>query len=86
MMEQCRKLYEYAYLVEQVRLHLAQGLVLAAAIDQAVEECIKKGILEEFLLTPRDRILEKLQKRFSLDREAAVVYYKKYAPAAEDKK
>ncbi len=138
LMEQCRKLYEYAYLVEQARAHLAQGLVLAEAIDRAVEECIKKGILEEFLLkhraevkqmilteyneelhiqnereiarkegmdqgiekgreqgikalildnleegTPKERILEKLQRRFDLDKNTAAVYYEKYSPEAE---
>lgn len=140
LMEQCRKLHEYAYLVEQVRDHLSQGMVLTAAVDRAVETCIKHGILKEFLLkhraevkqmilseydeelhirserelamsegilkgrqegiqqgiqqgiqvlildnledgTPTERILEKLQRRFDLDRETAARYLEQYSPS-----
>lgn len=144
LMRQCRKLYEYSYLVEAVRKGLSKGMVLAAAIENAVETCIKEGILETFLLknraevkqmilteydeerhiqnerelakeealrqgrqegreegrqegiralildnleenVPKERILEKLQKRFLLDRETAVRNYDQYASEAEEK-
>ena len=65
LMEQCRKLYEYAYLVEMVRAYLSQGLVLATAIDRAVEECIKKGILEEFLLKHRAEVKQMILTEYN---------------------
>ena len=56
LMKQCRKLYEYAYLVEQVRIYLSQGIKLKTAVDRAVEKCIKEGILKSFLMKNRAEV------------------------------
>ena len=53
-----RKLYEYAYLVHEVRQDLNQGLKLEAAVDRAVNECIKHDILKGFLLKHREEVRE----------------------------
>ena len=45
LMKGCRKLYEYAYLVDMVRSYLNEGLRLEAAVNRAVEDCIKNDIL-----------------------------------------
>ena len=48
LMDSCRKLYEYAFLIEQIRLGLAKGLKLEAAVDAAVDICVKEKILSRF--------------------------------------
>lgn len=48
LMEACRLLKEYAQYVAQVRAY-AEKLPLAEAIESAVDDCIKNGILADFL-------------------------------------
>ena len=48
LMEQCQILKEYAMYVAKVRKY-AQNMKLEKAVNRAVDECIKKGILAEFL-------------------------------------
>ena len=48
LMEQCQTLKEYAQYVKCVRRY-AKKFELADAIEQAVDECIRKNILSEFL-------------------------------------
>lgn len=43
LMENCRKLYEYAYFIKEIREQLAQGMTRKAAVDLAVEKCIQEG-------------------------------------------
>ncbi len=52
----CRKLYEYSYLIEEIRKELAQGYTLSAAIDRAIDTCIQNGILEDLLRKERVRV------------------------------
>ena len=64
LMKGCRKLYEYAYLVDRVRCCLNQGLRLEAAINQAVEDCIKNDILKGFLLKHREEVREMILSEY----------------------
>lgn len=45
LMEQCRKLYEYAYFIDAIRRRLGEGLTREAAVDGAISECIAGNIL-----------------------------------------
>ena len=47
--EACRTLKEYMLYVEKVRVY-AKDLSIDDAVDRAVDECIRQGILREFLL------------------------------------
>ena len=47
-MEQCQTLREYAQYVAKVR-NYTKDMELDAAVERAVEECIREGILAEFL-------------------------------------
>ena len=49
IMKGCRKLWEYAYLVEEIRKGIKAGLWLEEAVDRAVEHCIENEILADFL-------------------------------------
>lgn len=48
LMEACRMLKEYAQYVEQVRKH-AKDRELAQGVEEAVDYCIRNGILADFL-------------------------------------
>ena len=56
LMQNCRKLYEYSYFVEAVRMRLDKGLKLDAAVDAAVKECIEGGVLADFLRKHRAEV------------------------------
>ena len=48
IMEQCKELKEYMLYVDRIREYLLD-MDLEAAVARAVDECIKEGILAEFL-------------------------------------
>ena len=64
MMKSCRKLYEYAFLINAVRSRLNEGLHLEAAVDQAVEDCIQNDILKSFLLKHREEVREMILSEY----------------------
>ena len=55
-MEQCRILGEYAQYVEKVREN-AETMSLDSAVKEAVDECIQKGILADFLRVNRAEVI-----------------------------
>ena len=55
-MEQCRIFGEYAQYVEKVREN-AETMSLDSAVKEAVDECIQKGILADFLRVNRAEVI-----------------------------
>ena len=55
LMEQCRVLKEYAQYVSRVRKYVRK-MGLDAAVHRAVDECIREGILAEFLQQNRAEV------------------------------
>ena len=55
LMEQCQTLKEYAIYVARVRKY-ASELNLNDAVERAITECIKDGILVEFLRKNRSEV------------------------------
>lgn len=68
LMDACRELYEYAYLIEQVRIGTRAGLALPDAIDQAVLHCIEHDILKRFLTHHRAEVTCMILKEFDLNK------------------
>ena len=56
IMSQCQKLYEYAYLIEEIRKHIRQGYRLEAAVEHAIDHCIEQDILADFLRRRRAEV------------------------------
>ncbi|MBM6949576.1 hypothetical protein H6A20_13235, partial [Mordavella massiliensis] len=48
LLEACQTLKEYSLYVDRVRRH-AQELPVEEAVERAIRECIREGILAEFL-------------------------------------
>ena len=57
LMEQCRTLKEYSHYVERVRKYAAQ-MELNEAVELAITECIREGILSDFLSRNRAEVLK----------------------------
>lgn len=56
LFDKCRTLYEYAYFVDRIRRNLAV-MELGRAVERAVDECIEKNILREFLLEQKAEVI-----------------------------
>lgn len=67
-MSKCRKLYEYAFLIKEIRTQLASGKKLKAAVDSAVSLCIQEGILEQFLRKHRAEVTGVILTEYNQER------------------
>lgn len=56
LFDKCRSLYGYAYFIDQIRQNLAV-MELERAVETAVNECIEKNILKEFLLEQKAEVI-----------------------------
>ena len=65
-MQHCSTLNEYAQYVARVR-HYATDMPLNQAVECAVDECIQKGILTEFLTRNRNEVIS--MSIFEYDKE-----------------
>ena len=69
-MEHCQTLKEYAQYVAKVRKYTSLGeLLLEEAVECAVEECIKEGILAEFLIQNRAEVISMSIFEYNKDEE-----------------
>ena len=66
LMQHCSMLKEYAQYVARVR-HYATDMPLNQAVERAVDECIQKGILTEFLTRNRNEVIS--MSIFEYDKE-----------------
>lgn len=56
LLDKCESLYGYAYFVETIR-HNLQNMELGKAVEMAVEECINKNILKNFLTEQKAEVI-----------------------------
>ena len=66
LMQHCNTLNEYAQYVARVR-HYASDMSLNHAVECAVDECIREGILAEFLTRNRNEVIS--MSIFEYDKE-----------------
>ena len=64
MMERCPMLYEYSIFIGEIRKNTEAGMMLVDAIDTAVDECIKRGILADILRSNRAEVTDMLLKEY----------------------
>lgn len=57
LMDQCHRLWEYSYFVERVNAGLREGKGLKISAEDAIEECLREGILEDVLRESRREVL-----------------------------
>ena len=74
LMQHCSMLKEYAQYVARVR-HYASDMPLNEAVKNAVDECIREGILAEFLTRNRNEVIS--MSIFEYDKELEEKNYEK---------
>ena len=57
LMERCRTLREYSEFIARIRKHIDEEASIQEAVEQAVSECIREGILAEFLRSQRSEVV-----------------------------
>ena len=57
LLEQCRPLAEYMFLINCIRENEAKGMQIEDAIDVAVQYCIKSNVLKDFLIAHRAEVV-----------------------------
>ena len=67
LMKKCPLLYEYSCFVAEVRERLDGEKTLLEAIDGAVEECIRVGILADILRAHRSEVTDMLLKEYDAE-------------------
>jgi hypothetical protein len=65
-------LFGYAAFVAQVRRYRESGYELEKAIQQAVKDCVGKGILAEFLQTNASEVINMLTAEFKMEEAVRV--------------
>lgn len=58
MMEQCRKLEEYAVFIDTIRKFQEEGIGIEQAVDDAIATCIENGVLADILSTHRAEVMD----------------------------
>lgn len=56
ILEKCKRLKEYAQFIAKIREFLELQCTIAFAVEQAMDACIKEGILEEILRNHREEV------------------------------
>ncbi len=83
LMDSCRNLFEYAFLIEEIRKNLRLGTPLASAVDQAVEICINEGILKTFLLRHRAEVKNVILEEFDWKKQIQLERKESYGEGLE---
>lgn len=65
IMQNCRRLSDYAYFIQAVRQRLEQHLSLTESLEYAADECIEKGILADILIENRAEVMSLLLTTFN---------------------
>jgi len=77
IMENCRKLREYAQFIAKIRSYQGKGYDLEKSIEFAIEDCIEEGILAEILVKNKGEVTKMLlttydeKKHIKMEREDA---------------
>lgn len=58
MMEQCRKLKEYAEFIDTIRRFQKEGMGIEPAVDNAIAICIENGVLADILSAHRAEVMD----------------------------
>ena len=67
LITRCRTLEEYSILISRISSKVRSGASLEQAADTAVLECIKDGILKDFLTKHRSEVVGMLLEEFDMD-------------------
>ncbi|MDO5406094.1 MAG: hypothetical protein Q4F28_02045 [Eubacteriales bacterium] len=67
ILEECQTLYEYSCFMQEIRDRTDAGLSLDEAIQEAMEVCVKRGIMVEFIREHGTEVRNMLYTQFNLE-------------------
>jgi hypothetical protein len=67
MLQKSKTLFGYSFFVDLARQYMDAGCELEEAIRRAVEDCIGKGILNDFLRDRSSEVINMLTAEFKLE-------------------
>jgi len=77
IMEKCRWLHGYAVLVDRIRKYEKYYPTRVEAVKQAVEECIREGVLEDLLRKHRGEVMHSILREY--DEQSHIANEKKWS-------
>ena len=83
-MARCRTLEEYSILINRISSSVRIGIPLEQAADTAVQECIRDGILQDFLIKHRSEVVGMLLEEFDMDEYIKMERRDSYEDGHED--
>ena len=72
LMESCRPLMEYSYFVQKVKRY-SESLERDAAIELAVDECIRENILKDILIKNREEVVDMLLTEYDEEKRIRIM-------------
>ena len=84
LLEQCRPMYEYSWLIQRIKDYLAQKWDRDSAIIQAVKDCREKGILVDFVQKYGSEAVNMLYTQFNMEDAKEVWQEEAYNEGLED--
>ena len=84
IMQKCRKLEEYSIFIGRIREYAKKGYPIEKAIDIAVDECIREGILAIILQENREEVCSMLLTEY--DEQAHIENEREIAKEEEQKR
>ena len=77
-------LEEYSILIGRISSNVRTGIPLEPAADAAVQECIRDGILQDFLIKHRSEVVGMLLEEFDMDEYIKMERRDSYEDGHED--
>lgn len=65
LMDKCRRLEEYSIFVATIREKVEEGKTLETAAKEAIDECIKNGVLRDVLVSHRTEVISMVLTSFN---------------------
>ncbi len=84
LMEKCKRLKEYAYLIAAIRKRVDKGISLIEAVTQSVDECIEQGILKDILLKNREEVIGMILTTFDQEEYEQTIRDESYQEGLND--
>lgn len=78
LMGKCRRLWEYSEFIAEVNDNLGKDMSLNSAITTAIDNCIRRGILEDILLKNRAEVLNMLLTEYDEKSHMRATYKEGY--------
>ncbi|WP_226394217.1 RpnC/YadD family protein [Claveliimonas monacensis] len=86
LMEKCRRLEEYAIFVHTVRENLERQMTLDQAVTEAVDTCIRDGVLKDILTEQKSEVIQMVLETFDQEKYEKAMHQEGYDDGYSDGK